>query len=337
MQRETKCKYCNNKAIKKGIRKNKLTAIQNYYCKKCKRKFSEATNKTYPIKIMLTAISFYNRGYSLDQTKGIINRMHKIKLSKTTIHRWIKETKQYCTINRKKAIKICKPKEMLQKQQLNHQQAYIFQCHNAKIELLKELTSLENNAYEKIKQYFNQIQSKEYPHHYFGTSQRGSQIQLALMNPETKTDTNNANLLALKALTQITNNYHRHKAIQDFMLSNDTSTIATEIPVYLTEQDIQEYQNRQFKINALQTPITGHIDFIQIRNNLIYILDYKPEADKTKPTQQLTIYALALAARLKLPVKQFRCAWFDENNYYEFMPLACVREKTNLAQQNKIE
>jgi hypothetical protein len=36
---------------------------------------------------------------------------------------------------------------------------------------------------------------------------------------------------------------------------------------------------------------------------------------------------LALAARTKTPVKDFKCAWFDDRNYYEFFPLKAVYEK----------
>jgi ATP-dependent exoDNAse (exonuclease V) beta subunit len=38
----------------------------------------------------------------------------------------------------------------------------------------------------------------------------------------------------------------------------------------------------------------GHIDFLQVRNGTIRILDYKPDARTDKPFAQLTIYALAL-------------------------------------------
>jgi ATP-dependent exoDNAse (exonuclease V) beta subunit len=206
---------------------------------------------------------------------------------------------------------------------------------------LKELTKLENKAYQKIENYFKRIQTKEFPHHIFETKiktnqQRGSQIKLELLKTSIKKEKNNANLLALKALTQIKNNYQRHKVIQEFMLYNDTSTIATEIPVYLTKEDIKHYQKNKFKIKTMQTPITGHIDFIQIRNNQIHILDYKPEADKAKPMQQLTFYALALSSRLRLPVKQFKCAWFDENNYYEYSPLKSVYARRNLRTQENL-
>lgn len=39
---------------------------------------------------------------------------------------------------------------------------------------------------------------------------------------------------------------------------------------------------------------------------------------------QTTIYALALARRTRLPLKMFKCAWFDEKDYFEFYPLAGV-------------
>ncbi len=57
---------------------------------------------------------------------------------------------------------------------------------------------------------------------------------------------------------------------------------------------------------------------------MIHILDYKPEANKINAVNQLTIYALALASRTKLAVKDFKCAWFDDRSYYEFFPLHVV-------------
>ncbi|MCK4714740.1 MAG: PD-(D/E)XK nuclease family protein [Candidatus Aenigmarchaeota archaeon] len=86
---------------------------------------------------------------------------------------------------------------------------------------------------------------------------------------------------------------------------------------------------RGFTLNfeGFRTPITGHIDFVQIRNGLIHILDYKPGAEKTDAVEQLTIYAHALASRTKLAVKDFKCAWFDDSDYYEFFPLHAVYAK----------
>jgi hypothetical protein len=72
-------------------------------------------------------------------------------------------------------------------------------------------------------------------------------------------------------------------------------------------------------------PITGHIDFLQLRSGFLPILDYKPEARKEKhAVMQLTIYALALSRRSSLPDKAFKCARFDECDYFEFFPLPAI-------------
>ena len=67
--------------------------------------------------------------------------------------------------------------------------------------------------------------------------------------------------------------------------------------------------------------LTGHIDFLQVRNRAVHILDYKPDARTNKPVAQLTIYALALT-HLVPGIKLFdiKCAWFNENCYNEFFP-----------------
>jgi ATP-dependent exoDNAse (exonuclease V) beta subunit len=109
------------------------------------------------------------------------------------------------------------------------------------------------------------------------------------------------------------------------MIANDSVTVAVEIPVYLTQTDIAYYRDRGFTLNFNSAVITGHIDFLQIRNGFVHLLDYKPEARKEKHAHvQLTIYALALSRRCNLPLKNFKCAWFDEKDYFEFYPLQGV-------------
>jgi hypothetical protein len=95
------------------------------------------------------------------------------------------------------------------------------------------------------------------------------------------------------------------------MLINDSSTIACELPIWFWDK-------------KLDLGICGHIDILQIRNKKIYILDYKPKADKEndkKVASQLFLYAIGLSFRTNINLKNFRCAWFDENNYYEFDPI----------------
>ncbi len=140
---------------------------------------------------------------------------------------------------------------------------------------------------------------------------------------------NLANKLAELGLLLAKNNRDRHSSIQEFMVINDSVAIATEVPVYLTRNDIKYFKRKgfNFSFKNYRTPITGHIDILQIRNGLIHILDYKPGAKKVKPIEQLIVYALALDSETKLAVKDFKVAWFDEKNYYEFYPLHAVYNK----------
>ena len=109
------------------------------------------------------------------------------------------------------------------------------------------------------------------------------------------------------------------------MLANDFVTLAVEIPIWLREPDIAAIEARWGISLAPKAPrdervITGHIDFLQVRNGAIHILDYKPDATTNKPFAQLTIYALALSHLTGIPLFDFKCAWFNEHQYCEFFP-----------------
>ena len=81
-------------------------------------------------------------------------------------------------------------------------------------------------------------------------------------------------------------------------------------------------------MGAAERSITGHIDFLQVRNGAVHILDYKPDARTNKPIAQLAIYALALT-RLVPGLKLFdiKCAWFNEEEYCEFFPRTLFAQK----------
>ena len=68
---------------------------------------------------------------------------------------------------------------------------------------------------------------------------------------------------------------------------------------------------------------------------MIHILDYKPKAEKEKPIEQLTLYAMALSRLTGLRLFEFKCAWFDEKDYFEFYPLHLLH-KPKRAQRRKI-
>ena len=62
------CPHCGSHAIsRKGVRKKKLEIVQLWRCSSCKRTFTPGPaalrNKTYPIRLVLQALTLYNLGY----------------------------------------------------------------------------------------------------------------------------------------------------------------------------------------------------------------------------------------------------------------------------------
>jgi len=97
---------------------------------------------------------------------------------------------------------------------------------------------------------------------------------------------------------------------------------AAKRPAQRRERDAEL---RPISEDELPKLITGHIDFLQIRNGSVHIMDYKGEgAAKVRPIEQLTLYALALSRLTGLRLYYFKCAWFDEKDYFEFFPLHAV-------------
>ena len=91
------------------------------------------------------------------------------------------------------------------------------------------------------------------------------------------------------------------------------------------------------RVGAAERTITGHIDFLQVRNGCVHILDYKPDARTNKPIAQLAIYALALT-RLVPGLKLFdiKCAWFNEEEYCEFFPRTLFLTRGCLVRQQSL-
>jgi len=339
------CPRCKSKELVKcGKRKTKFQEIQIYRCKQCENFFSDRKMKykSYRANVILNAISIYNLGYPLEQVKNQISRRFKTKVPLSTLHSWIRKYKGICKYSdmREEGRKHYTPENIIFSKEFDHKQTYKFQYHKAKLDM--KLQYGDQRKLQLFKEYLEWIAGKRescpgtqgkrpFPHHIFtqkneGQKQRASQIKMERFTPTRTTKNNLANSLAEYGLKLARNNYARHENVQDFMLINDSVTIAAEIPVYLTNDDIKYFKEKgfQFDFSNCSTPITGHIDLLQIRNGLIYILDYKPDARKERPFEQLMVYALALGSRTKLAIKDFKCAWFDDKNYYEFFPLHMV-------------
>lgn len=338
------CPYCQGKDIvKRGRREKKLETVNLYFCKKCQKKFTPAIskNKTFPLRIILDAITLYNRLNTLEESAKITGEKYGLKISAQNVKNWISGYSEYLSFLRMREFveKKYEPKDILIESRLFHGQIYNFKYHRAKLDILFQ-EDFKHYKFGPLRD-FLELVSAECPHQIFKESQkRASEYKNVFDLSEARVaPKSNAAIRNTRFVTQaVANNKLRHEILQQFMLVNDSVTVAVEVPVLLEKDDIIHYQNEL----GFQVPIelkdreviTGHIDLIQVRNGMIHIMDYKPGAAKVKPLEQLTIYALALARLTTLRLYNFKCAWFDEENYYEFYPLHVVYKKKKARKKN---
>jgi len=299
-----------------------------YRCTECLHRFTgaPAKHKTYPLAPILEAVSTFNLGSSVTETQRVLrNRFHR-QIPERTISSWLTEYRPLTTYSRLRRAgrALLPPDVIVRSHTFHHQQVYRFQVHRAKLELLTQSASEITGSVEPLKAFLASIES-HFPHDLFQSTQHRSFKFPAEVRPPVTRKENHATRMATLVVPSAANNRKRHERLQRFMLINDSVTVAVEVPVFLTRDDLAYHQQCGFDLNFRSEAITGHIDFLQIRNGYIHILDYKPEAHKeTHAHVQLTIYALALARRTALPVKLFKCGWFDEKDYFEFFPLQGV-------------
>jgi transposase-like protein len=347
------CPSCDGRRIiKRGLRKNSLRHLQIYLCKDCGKYFSSLAGLKgvkYPPRIIARALCLYNLGHSQEEAARCIASEHRIKVPRRTISDWISAYRSITTFHRLRAASIQKfPDGMLKGRRLEHQQVYEYKIHLAKLALMPHAVARDVAA--KVERYLLSI-FEHFPDVLFQedktarldqqaapedkpleppTAVRSSKSQFEIL-PLARTEKQNlANDLAALGLLLARKTRDRHPSIQDFMLANDSTTVACEVPVYLTAEEIRYYKSKGFFVTLPESkkPITGHIDVVQARNGFIHLLDYKPKAREIDPVNQLVVYALAFASRARLPVKVFKCAWFDENDYFEFFPLQAVKAKS---------
>jgi ATP-dependent exoDNAse (exonuclease V) beta subunit len=242
------------------------------------------------------------------------------------------------------------PKNTVEVVTMAHRQLYRFRYHRPKTSLM--LDEFKNRGLAPLKDYLDNI-SAETPHQYFQDGERMSEIRSKFDKADmiVRSKTNYANRLADFVLQSVPDNKQRHEELQRFMIANDSCTVATEVPVYIRREDIEHMENvLKFKIcddgmielkgdkNPRRLPklLTGHIDFVQIRNGQVHLLDYKPNASKEKPIEQLTWYALALSRLTGLRIFNFVCAWFDEKDYYQFYPLHLVKKIADKKKKRRV-
>jgi PD-(D/E)XK nuclease superfamily protein len=292
---------------------------------------SQLRYKTYPLRVILDGVTLYNLGYSLPTAAAKLKSRHGYKVSPSTLAGWISEHRELTTYSRLRPQlrHLFPPTKTIRRLKLYHRQVYSFGCHRPKLALLRE--SHQHSRFAPLTDFLERVPN-DCPHELFRESSRASQVpnfvnrnHLIVVEKE-----NFATRTAALIVPTVGDNRLRHEALQRFMLANDSVTVAVEIPIWLTAGDIDalevEHGVQLLPEGASPRILTGHIDFLQVRNGAVHILDYKPDARTNKPIAQLTLYALALTRLAGVRLFDIKCAWFNEDQYCEFFPRSLLAQ-----------
>lgn len=350
IQPPDRCPYCNSANIKRfGTRQNKHQTVSVYRCQFCTRYFTPGSpvirSKKFSPQFVIEALSLYNQHHTLENTARQLTRRHGRPVDTSTVSRWVK---QYSHLTSYHAIRphLCglfATSNVMRRRKLPHAQVYTFIAHRPKLQALRDGTlggpKRLLNRFVPLADFLDTAPDR-CPHGLFRDKDgpRGSRLAPTFLDPDkliaTQT-TNAATEMARMVIPTVGRNIQRHEKLQSFMLLNDRSTLAVEVPIWLTEPDIAALEARwgitiipKVPLDALNPhgphkprKITGHIDFLQLRHDNVHVLDYKPTSRRERPFAQLTIYALALTQLIPgLRLFDIRCAWFDEHQYNEFYP-----------------
>ncbi len=94
-----------------------------------------------------------------------------------------------------------------------------------------------------------------------------------------------------------------HDPILKNILIKDKDSIAIEVPIW------SKIDNKV---------ITGHIDLIQIENDIVKVIDYKPEGNFLLSLPQVAMYGFLVKS--KLDIKKIKCISFNKQSSWEYEP-----------------
>src|SRR5262245_20620416 len=147
------CPRCGGKNVtRRGTRRKKLEIVQLWRCASCKRTFTPGPaalrNKTYPLRVILSALTDYDLGYSLQKTTARLEKKTHHKVSPSTIKSWLDEYKHHCSYRRLRAAGLRRypPEQTIRSIKLYHRQIYGYAFHRPKLELLRAGTLDDKRA-----------------------------------------------------------------------------------------------------------------------------------------------------------------------------------------------
>ncbi len=236
-------------------------------------------------------------------TQRTMRRRFKTKIPISTLNNWIKNYGSELPATKLRKKYDLDPNQTIKTRRLFHQQPFLFRVHTLKL-------NIKGKQVPQLKQYINTMlkDPKDYmfqSKNVLRCSEFASTIDLPKPNIRSIKNSPACRMTSL-AIELARTKKERHEKVEEFFLTNDSATVAVEVPVYLTGPE-----------SGYKKPLTGHIDLIQVRSNRIHIMDYKPD-QSGNVINQLQLYAKCLKKRTGL--FNITCAYFDENQYFQFIP-----------------
>jgi len=296
------CPNCTGSAhlVRSGKRRTTKGSVQKYRCMECGHSYSDSINpySSYPMKIILHALELYNMGYPASSVKRMIGKNYHRSPPLNTIYSWTKRYEDDLTfIKLRKRIDL-DPENVIKGKNFHHRQVIPFSYHIPKL-------NIHSKTLPGIKRYINWIE-RSLPDRIFIEGPRMSTYSI-----ETKYDIKpiNNNLPRLTKLAlERSSDPSPHNSVESFFLINDSSTVSTEIPVFLNPDEI-----------GTEVPITGHIDILQARYGKLYILDYKPNLNHPEHfSSQLHLYRESIIRRMNIPKERISMIAFNEHCAFEY-------------------
>lgn len=232
------CPYCNSQDfVKRGTRMKKGGKTQLYLCRACKRTFTPVwfKGRQHSWQIILDAMSYYNLGFSLEQTGKVMKEKFGVEIMSSTLSAWLTKYGTLCAYKRMRpfGMKMYSPYEIIETCTLAHRQLYRFRYHKAKTKLIMA-DDFKHFKFKPMKEFLDNV-TAETPHQYFQEGERASESPLKFSKIEmiVRAKHNYACALAGLVFQGVSDNKQRHEALQKFFLANDSVTVATEVPVFL--------------------------------------------------------------------------------------------------------
>jgi transposase-like protein len=255
-----RCALCGGKALtRKGTRRKKFEVVQLWHCASCDRVFTpapaELRNKTYPLRVILDAVTLYNLGHSLAQVAAQIKTKRGLRVPVSTLATWIDENRELSTYGRlrEEGRRLFSPRQTIQTTKLYHRQVYEYAYHRPKLAFLRG--SREHAQFARVADFLEAV-PKICPHDLFAEGARASQSAPEFLDRARLTafeKENFATRMAGLVIPTVGDNYRRHETLQRFMLANDSVTLAVEVPIWLGDTDIRALEREYHRPRWLRS------------------------------------------------------------------------------------